>query len=128
MEGFQASLAKAKETQKQNALQSYNDSGEPETEIDPGRVESTSLPEPTHLTPDDEGWVTLDKPLLYVYAGQGPYVAPELMQFPVSLPDDGMIDIAVQTIVNIPASSLPILLIRTRQGEPEITPQDDGWG
>jgi sphingosine kinase len=24
---------------------------------------------------DDEGWITFDKPLLYVYAGQGPYVA-----------------------------------------------------
>jgi sphingosine kinase len=58
---------------------------------------------------DERGWITFDKPLLYVYAGQGPYVGryvslfssttlvfihrSDLMAFPVSLPDDGMSDV-----------------------------------
>ncbi|KAH7921740.1 hypothetical protein BV22DRAFT_1176259 [Leucogyrophana mollusca] len=45
-------------------------------------------------------WVTFDKPILWFYAGQGPYVSRELMQFPVSLPDDGLIDISVQGVMN----------------------------
>ncbi|KZT26357.1 hypothetical protein NEOLEDRAFT_1091226 [Neolentinus lepideus HHB14362 ss-1] len=48
--------------------------------------------------PDDDGWITFDKPLLYVYAGQGPYVGRDLMQFPISLPDDGLIDVVAQEL------------------------------
>jgi sphingosine kinase len=55
----------------------------------------TSLP-PLKYTNDNEGWITFDKPLCYIYAGQGPYVARDLMQFPVSLPDDGLIDVVAQ--------------------------------
>ncbi len=43
-----------------------------------------------------EGWITFDKPVTYLYAGKGPYVGLDLMQFPVSLPDDGLIDVVVQ--------------------------------
>ncbi|CCM02386.1 uncharacterized protein FIBRA_04482 [Fibroporia radiculosa] len=47
--------------------------------------------------PDSEAkWVSFDKPLIYVYAGKGPWVSRDLMQFPVALPDDGLIDIVVQ--------------------------------
>jgi sphingosine kinase len=75
------------------------------------------LPLPKHST-NDEGWITFDKPLLYVYAGQGPYVArfvglqfqafhdlkvvisfSDYMTFPVSLPDDGFIDVSAQEMV-----------------------------
>lgn len=47
---------------------------------------------------DEQGWITFDKPILYVYAGQGPYVGRDLMAFPVSLPDDGMIDVIAQEL------------------------------
>ncbi|EKM82646.1 hypothetical protein AGABI1DRAFT_104558, partial [Agaricus bisporus var. burnettii JB137-S8] len=47
-----------------------------------------------------EGWTTIDEPLLYVYAGKGPFVGRDYMAFPVSLPDDGLID-----VVTVPLSS-----------------------
>ncbi|KAJ6630848.1 ATP-NAD kinase-like domain-containing protein [Mycena sp. CBHHK59/15] len=60
--------------------------------------DGTSLPPLKHTSNDEEGWTTLDKPLLYVYAGKGPYVGRDLMAFPVSLPDDGLIDIVTQSV------------------------------
>ncbi|KDQ60793.1 hypothetical protein JAAARDRAFT_31774 [Jaapia argillacea MUCL 33604] len=48
----------------------------------------------------DEDWISLDTPLLYIYAGQGPYVGRDLMQFPVSLPDDGLIDVVAQELTS----------------------------
>ncbi|KAF8121953.1 ATP-NAD kinase-like domain-containing protein [Boletus edulis] len=44
-------------------------------------------------------WVTFEKPILWMVAGKGPYVSRSLMQFPVSHPDDGLIDISIQEIV-----------------------------
>jgi len=46
----------------------------------------------------EDGWMTFDKPILFAYAGKGPYVSRDLMQFPVSLPDDGLVDISIQQI------------------------------
>jgi len=46
--------------------------------------------------PEGDGWITFDKPLLYIYAGKGPYVSKDFMCFPVSLPGDGFIDVVVQ--------------------------------
>ncbi|KAG7452429.1 uncharacterized protein BT62DRAFT_924983 [Guyanagaster necrorhizus] len=46
----------------------------------------------------DEGWTTFDQPLLYLYAGKGPFVGRDFMAFPASLPDDGLIDIVAQTL------------------------------
>ncbi|KAG8217916.1 ATP-NAD kinase-like domain-containing protein [Butyriboletus roseoflavus] len=46
-----------------------------------------------------DDWVRFDKPILYMFAGKGPYVSRSLMQFPVSHPDDGLIDISIQEIV-----------------------------
>ncbi|KAJ7273740.1 ATP-NAD kinase-like domain-containing protein [Mycena haematopus] len=60
--------------------------------------EGTALPALKYSTTDDEGWSVLNEPLLYVYAGKGPYVGRDLMAFPVSLPDDGLIDIAAQLV------------------------------
>ncbi|KAF9218433.1 hypothetical protein BS17DRAFT_791452 [Gyrodon lividus] len=47
----------------------------------------------------DEDWVKFDKPVLWMCAGKGPYVSRSLMQFPVSHPDDGLIDISIQEVV-----------------------------
>ena len=44
---------------------------------------------------DADGWITFDKPFNYFYAGKGPFVSQDLMQFPVSHPDDGLIDVVI---------------------------------
>ncbi|KAI0362196.1 hypothetical protein OH77DRAFT_1466649 [Trametes cingulata] len=44
---------------------------------------------------DEDGWVTFDRPLAYLFAGKGPFVSRDLLQFPVSLPTDGLIDVAL---------------------------------
>ncbi|KAF8636568.1 hypothetical protein AX17_003379 [Amanita inopinata Kibby_2008] len=46
-----------------------------------------------HSANDDEGWTTFEEPLLYIFAGKGPFVGRDYMAFPISLPDDGLIDI-----------------------------------
>lgn len=79
---------------------------------------STELP-PLRYVDDHEGWSTFEGPILYFYAGKGPYVSRyklfqllqlfspllpdcillflrELMQFPVSVPNDGMVDLVIQ--------------------------------
>lgn len=56
---------------------------------------STGLP-PLQYVDDYEGWSTFEGPILYFYAGKGPYVSRELMQFPVSVPNDGMVDLVIQ--------------------------------
>ncbi|KAG9119579.1 sphinganine kinase lcb4 [Ceratobasidium sp. 392] len=48
------------------------------------------------------GWLTFDKPILYVFAGTMPYVGRDLMAFPVSLPSDGLVDISIQELVSRP--------------------------
>ncbi|KAG1756719.1 ATP-NAD kinase-like domain-containing protein [Suillus paluster] len=48
----------------------------------------------------DEEWTRFEKPILWMYAGQGPFVSQTLMQFPVSLADDGLIDISIQEITS----------------------------
>ncbi|TBU50861.1 ATP-NAD kinase-like domain-containing protein [Dichomitus squalens] len=60
---------------------------------------SKGLPELKHIGPgadvDGDGWITFAKPVMYVYAGKGPFVSKDLMQFPVSHPDDGLIDVVI---------------------------------
>ncbi|KAH9484246.1 Sphingoid long chain base kinase 4 [Psilocybe cubensis] len=53
-----------------------------------------AMPTLKYLPDDEDGWTTFDKPVLYVYAGKGPYVGRDFMAFPVSLPNDGLIDVA----------------------------------
>ncbi|EJD02318.1 uncharacterized protein FOMMEDRAFT_168804 [Fomitiporia mediterranea MF3/22] len=48
----------------------------------------------------DEGWIKFDKPLVYFYAGSAPYVARDLMQFPVAHASDGLIDIVAQELTS----------------------------
>ena len=62
------------------------------TPLAPKRVSSVS-------EPDADGWVTFNRPLSYIYAGKGPYVSKDLMQFPVSIPDDGLLDVVAQELV-----------------------------
>ncbi|KAG6845323.1 hypothetical protein H0H87_010780 [Tephrocybe sp. NHM501043] len=61
-------------------------------------VDSGSLPPLNHLPDDTEGWTTYDQPILYVYAGKGPFVGRDYMAFPVSQPDDGLIDVMAQPL------------------------------
>lgn len=42
--------------------------------------EKQALPELRYLS-DDEGWTTFEEPLLYVYAGKGPYVGRLVLSF-----------------------------------------------
>lgn len=66
-------------------------------------VDSTTPLEPKRGSivsqPDADGWVTFNRPLSYVYAGKGPYVSKDFMQFPVSIPDDGLLDVVAQELV-----------------------------
>jgi sphingosine kinase len=77
---------------------------------------SNDLPELRH-SKDDDGWTVFDDQILYVYAGKGPYVGRfvtslnlfasrvklisnrDYMAFPVSLPDDGLIDVMIMPMV-----------------------------
>jgi sphingosine kinase len=40
----------------------------------PPTTDETALPALKYSTTDEDGWTILDEPLLYVYAGKGPYV------------------------------------------------------
>ncbi|KAA1471124.1 hypothetical protein DENSPDRAFT_837053 [Dentipellis sp. KUC8613] len=58
--------------------------------------EGSASPEMQNTLKDADGWVTFDKPVLYLYAGKGPFVSRDLMQFPVSMPNDGTVDLVIQ--------------------------------
>ncbi|KAI0065370.1 hypothetical protein BV25DRAFT_1850670 [Artomyces pyxidatus] len=59
-------------------------------------VVDNTLPPLRYVSDDPEGWITMDEPILYMYAGKGPFVSRDLMQFPVSMPNDGVVDVVVQ--------------------------------
>jgi sphingosine kinase len=104
-----------------DALRTYQ--GQQNVRIDPeGSEDITSrIPHPQvpkYPSKEDDDWLTFDKPILFLLAGKGPYVArfvaavchirhlppyapSDLMAFPVSLPDDGVIDIVVQELVSL---------------------------
>lgn len=48
--------------------------GAPSVPSIPTESSDSSLPPLKNHSEDEEGWVTLEEPLLYVYAGKGPYV------------------------------------------------------
>ncbi|KIM58901.1 hypothetical protein SCLCIDRAFT_1050178 [Scleroderma citrinum Foug A] len=77
---------------------------------------TSPLSEHTDDTPGSSRgtWIKYDKPCLWMFAGKGPYVSPSLMQFPVSQPDDGLIDIAIQEIV--PRKDMLIYMDGAEQG------------
>ena len=99
VENLHASRAQAQATFNTTAV-SETTNGEAATD--------TALPELKHTgaaPSDDDGWVTFDKPLTYLYAGKGPYVSADFMQFPVSQPNDGLIDVVLQVRVCVSVSS-----------------------
>lgn len=92
METLKAYHSKAKTQQQQITHKASNLTDNDSTMVSP-------LPELKHSAADGEGWITFDKPILYIYAGKGPYVSRDFMQFPVSMPDDGLIDVVVHEVV-----------------------------
>jgi sphingosine kinase len=89
------------------------------------KIQATDLPLDSAL--DGPEWYTFEKPLLFVYGGQGPYVGRcvysfwlskgvldchrDFMAFPVSLPDDGLVDVVAQELVRFCQHVLVSLLI-----------------
>jgi len=67
-----------------------------------GKVDLSASPTPEEAPvleaqqASEENWIKFDKPWLYFSAGKLPYVARNLNQFPLALPTDGMIDVAIQ--------------------------------
>ncbi|EJD53008.1 hypothetical protein AURDEDRAFT_96953 [Auricularia subglabra TFB-10046 SS5] len=59
-------------------------------------LEDSQLPDLRFADGPDHEWITFEKPVLYVYAGMMPYVSRDLLQFPVSHTNDGLIDLVVQ--------------------------------
>jgi len=57
------------------------------------------LPPLQYLPEDEDGWHTIEEPLAWIYAGQGPYVSRDYMAFPVSLADDGYVDVSALPII-----------------------------
>ncbi|KAI0306447.1 ATP-NAD kinase-like domain-containing protein [Multifurca ochricompacta] len=62
----------------------------------PAEQTATTLLPPLQYANDYDGWTTFEGPILFLYSGKGPYVSRDLMQFPVSVPNDGMVDIVIQ--------------------------------
>ncbi|KAF9650762.1 hypothetical protein BDM02DRAFT_3111507 [Thelephora ganbajun] len=65
---------------------------------------SEKLPPLKYSETDTDGWEDFDVPTLYFYGGLMPYVSQDLLQWPLGLPNDGSIDIAIQETV--PLASL----------------------
>ncbi|KIP09577.1 hypothetical protein PHLGIDRAFT_126171 [Phlebiopsis gigantea 11061_1 CR5-6] len=70
--------------------------GEAADVTDPPSTDPGLPPLVHRYEPGAEGWLEFDRPLLYLFGGKGPLVARDLLQFPMSLPDDGYVDIVVQ--------------------------------
>ncbi|KAI0636889.1 ATP-NAD kinase-like domain-containing protein [Trametes polyzona] len=62
----------------------------------PAGAQDGGLPPLQYPDTDEDGWITFDRPLVYLFAGKGPYVSSDVLQFPVSLPTDGLIDVTLQ--------------------------------
>ncbi|KAF8319418.1 hypothetical protein DL93DRAFT_2178850 [Clavulina sp. PMI_390] len=64
--------------------------------------EDTSLPQDQFINEDTTSgdWIQFDKPMIYVYGGMMPYVAADLMQFPMATPAQGVVDLVVQEMVS----------------------------
>jgi len=62
------------------------------------RFPATDAQGSTGQTPAEgsDEWITFDKPIIYLFTGKSPYVARDLMQFPVARASDGLIDIVAQ--------------------------------
>jgi sphingosine kinase len=95
-ENFQTTRAESLGRQQDNAAEDTPVKPRAEDETTSG----SSLPALLHKdAPTGDGWITFEEPICYLYAGKGPFVARDLMQFPVSHPDDGYIDVVIQEMV-----------------------------
>ncbi|KAF8921225.1 ATP-NAD kinase-like domain-containing protein [Mucidula mucida] len=89
--------AKDKDTMAQEALERHkNDRIGATAPVSAEITEDNDAFPSLQLDHDFDEWTTFKEPLLYLYAGKGPYVARDFMAFPASLPDDGLIDIVAQ--------------------------------
>jgi len=81
------------------ALQEYNSSA-PHYDVPPVEEgDATALP-PLQYVDKQDGWTTFEGPILHMYAGKGPFVSSDLMQFPVAMPNDGVVDIVIQGMIS----------------------------
>ncbi|TIA72521.1 hypothetical protein E3P92_02180 [Wallemia ichthyophaga] len=62
--------------------------------------EYTQIPPVTYKNGPQQDWIKISDDVFYLYAGQVPWVSKDLKQFPVSMPNDGFIDVAVQLNVS----------------------------
>jgi len=60
---------------------------------------ATALPSLQYIDKQD-GWITFEGPSLFMYAGKGPFVSCDLMQFPVAMPNDGKVDLVIQGMMS----------------------------
>ncbi|KAF9053758.1 hypothetical protein BDZ89DRAFT_1032195 [Hymenopellis radicata] len=89
--------AKDKDTMAQESLERHKNDRLGATALASAEITDASDAFPSlRLDHDFDEWTTFKEPLLYVYAGKGPFVSRDLMAFPASLPDDGLIDIVAQ--------------------------------
>ena len=66
---------KAVETDKAKMVESLKSRlADGTTELDSWSDIDTGLPPLQESTEDEDGWTTIEEPLLYVYAGKGPFV------------------------------------------------------
>ncbi|KAF9053226.1 ATP-NAD kinase-like domain-containing protein [Panaeolus papilionaceus] len=93
-----ASVVHARRLEASSLQASEEPAGIPATQIleavPEGEAGSDGLP-PLKYHQDEDGWTTFDDPIMFVYAGKGPYVGRDFMAFPVSLPDDGLVDLMI---------------------------------
>ncbi|KAI0035091.1 ATP-NAD kinase-like domain-containing protein [Vararia minispora EC-137] len=59
-------------------------------------VEDSSLPALLYADEDDSEWTKIEEAVSYFYGGKCAYVSRDLMQFPVCMPNDGAVDLAIQ--------------------------------
>ncbi|TIB82183.1 hypothetical protein E3Q22_00527 [Wallemia mellicola] len=62
--------------------------------------ETDTFPPVKYKNGPEDDWVKISDDICYIYAGQVPWVSRTFKQFPVALPDDGYIDVAVQLNVS----------------------------
>lgn len=57
------------------------------------------LPPIKYSKKDTDGWVDIDLPILFLYAGKAPFASNILMQWPMAVANDGLVDVVIQEIV-----------------------------
>lgn len=88
---------KKKMAENLSKLQAHRNS---QAETSTPHVTSGGLPPLVNLPDDMEGWTTYDKPILYVYAGKGPFVG-RYRDFPSMLGYQNSSDLEIQRLHGI---------------------------